>query len=142
MPIHCHTWAYITCLEIPAENCQWKGTSFYPITDLYFNWEPTNITKINKYNKKTEQYFYNEDKYKQVHSQIKVHNEHLKNITKIGKYKKLNYKVSKNKHTTNEDKNNQIHSQIKIHKEYLKNINKIEKYKKLNMTEHKTHENY
>ena len=31
-----------------------------------------NITKINKYNKKTEQHFYNEDKNKQVHSQIKT----------------------------------------------------------------------
>ena len=56
-----------------------------------------NITKINKYNTKTEQYFYNEDKKKnkQVYSQIKIH---LKNITKIDKYKELNYKVSKNTH--------------------------------------------
>ena len=46
------------------------------------------ITKINKYYKKTEQHFYNEDKSKQVHSQIKIHNEHLKNITKNDKYKK------------------------------------------------------
>ena len=30
-----------------------------------------NITKINKYNEKTEQYFYNENKNKQVHSQSK-----------------------------------------------------------------------
>ena len=61
-----------------------------------------NITKINKYNKETEQHFYNEDKKnKQVYSQIKIH---FKNITKIGKYKKLNYKGSKNKHTTAEDK--------------------------------------
>ena len=30
---------------------------------------------------------------------------HLKNTTKTGKYKKLNYKVSKNKHTADEDKN-------------------------------------
>ena len=29
-----------------------------------------------------------EDKNKQIHSQIKIHNEHLKNITKIDKYKK------------------------------------------------------
>ena len=21
MPIHCHAWVYITCWEIPAENC-------------------------------------------------------------------------------------------------------------------------
>ena len=30
----------------------------------------------------------NEDKNKQIHKQIKIHNEHLKNITKIDKYKK------------------------------------------------------
>ena len=52
-----------------------------------------NITKINNYThthtkEKTEQHFYNEDKSKQVHSQIKVHPEHLKNITKIETYKK------------------------------------------------------
>ena len=29
-----------------------------------------------------------EDKNKQIHSQIKIHNEHFKNITKIEKYKK------------------------------------------------------
>ena len=51
--------------------------------------------------------------------------------------KKLNYKVSKNKHTTDEEKNNQIYAKIKIHNDHLKNINKIEKYKNLNMTEHK-----
>ena len=67
----------------------------------------------------------------------------MKNITKIGKNKILNYKVTKNKHTIDEDKNNQIHSQIKIHNEHLKNIkiegkNKIQKFNKLNMTEHKT----
>ena len=39
----------------------------------------------NKYKKKTEQHFYNEDKNKQVHQQFKIHNEHLKNITKINK---------------------------------------------------------
>ena len=100
-----------------------------------------NVTKTNKYNKRTGQHFYNEDKNKQLHSQIKIHNEHLKSITKIDEYKKLNYKVSNNKHTTDEDKNNQIHSQIKIHNEHLKNINQIEKYKKLNMTEHKTEMN-
>ena len=35
--------------------------------------------------KKTEQHFYNEDKSKQVHSQIKIH---FKNINKIEKYEK------------------------------------------------------
>ena len=47
-----------------------------------------NITKINKYNKKTERHFYNEDINKQVYSLIKIHHEHLKNITKTKKYKK------------------------------------------------------
>ena len=51
-----------------------------------------------------------------VHLQIKIHNEHLKSINKIEKYKKLNM----TKHKTD------------------MNITKIEKYKKLNMTEHKT----
>ena len=60
---------------------------------------------------------------------------HLKNITKIEKYKNhLKYKVSKNKHTTDKDKNNQIHSLIKMH---LNSINKIGKCKKQSMTEHK-----
>ena len=45
-------------------------------------------------------------KNKQVYSQIKIH---LNNITKIRKYKKPNYKVSKNKHTTDEDKNTLAH---------------------------------
>ena len=31
-----------------------------------------------------------EDKNKQIHPQIKIHNEDLKDITKIEKYKKLN----------------------------------------------------
>ena len=52
--------------------------------------------------------------------------------------KKLNYNVSKNKHTNDKDKNNQIHSQIKILNEHLKNVNKIEKYKIMNMTKDKT----
>ena len=54
-----------------------------------------NITKINKYNKKTEQYFYNEDKIKQAHSHIETHDEYLKNITEIGKYKKRNSKYQR-----------------------------------------------
>ena len=76
-----------------------------------------NITKINKYNKRTEQHFYNEDK-KQVHSQIKIH---LKNITKISKHKNLNYKVSRNKHTTDEDKNTKITKIDKYEKQQQKN---------------------
>ena len=52
MPIQSHAWVYVTSPEIPAESYQWKGISFYTITDTYFNREPMNITKINKYNKK------------------------------------------------------------------------------------------
>ena len=46
------------------------------------------ITKTNKYNKKNQHQYYNEDKNKQVHLQVKIHNEHLKNIIEISKYKK------------------------------------------------------
>ena len=56
------------------------------------------ITKISKYNKKTEQHFYNEDKNKQVHSQIKIHKEHLKNTNKIEKYKKTEHDGTQNRH--------------------------------------------
>ena len=83
-------------------------------------------------NCQSEQHFHNEDKNKQVHSQIKIH---WKNILKLKDTKKPKYKVSKNKHTTDEDKSSQIHSQIKIH---LMNVTQIGKYKTLNMTEHKT----
>ena len=44
-----------------------------------------NNYKVSKNNEHTT----NEDKKKHIHSQIKIHNEHLKNITKIDKYKKL-----------------------------------------------------
>ena len=59
---------------------------------------------------KTNRYTTRENKNKQVQSQIKIHDEHLKNITKIGKYKKA---VSNNGHRTDEDKNKQIHYHIK-----------------------------
>ena len=84
----------------------------------------------NKY-KRAEQHFCNEDKNK-VHSQIKMH---LENITKIKKHKKhLQYKVSKNKHTTSKESYN-LSDQDNQH---LNSINKISKYRKLNMAEHKT----
>ena len=44
--------------------------------------ENNNNCKVSK-NKHTT----NEDKNNQIHSQIKIHNEHLKNINKIEKYK-------------------------------------------------------
>ena len=62
------------------------------------------LLKLTNTIEKTKQHFYNEDKNKQVNSQIRIHREHLKNITKIEKYKKLKYRLSKNKQTTNKDK--------------------------------------
>ena len=50
-----------------------------------------NSFQPNKY-KKTEQCSYNEDKNKQVHSQIMMH---LKNITNIEKYKKTEVQTMK-----------------------------------------------
>ena len=44
-----------------------------------------NSYKVSKNEHKT-----NEDKNKQIHSQIKIQNEHLKNITKLTNTKKLN----------------------------------------------------
>ena len=45
--------------------------------------------KLNKRNikQKNEQHLSKEVKNKQIHSQIKIHSEHLKNINKIEKYK-------------------------------------------------------
>ena len=45
---------------------------------------------INNYKVPKNEQTTNEDKNKQLHSQIKIHNEHLKNITKIDKVKQLN----------------------------------------------------
>ena len=124
LPIHCHAWI---CLYNATLECASPANTFRQKTA-----NEKNFLSIQQ-NQKTEQHFYNEDKNKKVPFQIKMH---LKNITKIEKYKNHpKYKVSKNKHTTDKDKNNQIHSQIKIH---LNSINEIGKYKKLNMTEHKT----
>ena len=69
------------------------------------------ITITTKYKHTTDN-----DKNKQIHSQIKIHNEHLKNINKIEKYKKLNMKKQKTE----------------------MNITKLTNAKKLNMAEHKT----
>ena len=46
MPIHCHAWVYIIFYEILIENCQWKETPFYSITDLYFNQEPIRLQHV------------------------------------------------------------------------------------------------
>ena len=53
---------------------------------------------------------------------------HLKNITKIEKYKENWSTKYQRINTTDEDQNKQVYSQIKIH---LKNITKIEKYRKI-----------
>ena len=53
--------------------------------------KPNNMTaNNNNYKISKNKYTTDEDKNKQIHSQIKMHNEHLKNINKIEKYKKLN----------------------------------------------------
>ena len=41
----------------------------------------------NNYKVSKSEYRTNEDKNKQIYSQVKIQNEHLKNITKIDKYK-------------------------------------------------------
>ena len=46
MPIHCHAWVYIIFYEILIENCQWKETPFYSVTDLYFNQEPIRLQQV------------------------------------------------------------------------------------------------
>ena len=48
------------------------------------------VTNTNNYKVSKNKHITDEDKNKQIHSQIKIHNEHLKNIHKIEKYKKLN----------------------------------------------------
>ena len=101
LPIHCRAW---TCLSNATLDCTSPAKRFSPKT--------VNEKKLLSTQQilKTEQHFYNEDKNKQVHSQIKIHNEQLKNITKIVKYKKnWTKKVSKNEHRTDEDKKKQIH---------------------------------
>ena len=44
----------------------------------------------NSYKVSKNEHTTNEDKNKQIHSQIKIYNEHLKNITKTDNYKKKN----------------------------------------------------
>ena len=46
------------------------------------------VAIINNYKESKNEHTTNENKNKQIHSQIKIHNEHLKNITKIDKIKK------------------------------------------------------
>ena len=97
-----------------------------------------NITKINKYNKKLNSTSTTKIKTNKYTRRLRYIIYTWRTLLKLAKYKKLNYELSKNKHTTDEDKNNEIQLQFKIHQEHLKNVNKIKKYKKLNMTEHKT----
>ena len=47
------------------------------------------VANNNNYKVSKNKHTADEDKNKQIHLQIKIHNEHLKNITKIEKYKKL-----------------------------------------------------
>ena len=117
MPIHCHAWTWrsnatLECTS-PAKRFTPKTVNekkFLSTQSLAFiliiNWWA--LPKLTNTIKKTDQNFYNEDKNKQVHSQIKIHHEHLKNINKIEKYKKMN----RTEHKTG------------------MNITKIDKYKK------------
>ena len=96
-----------------------------------------NITKIEKYKKLKHKVSKNkhttdEDKNNQIHLQIKIHNEHLMNITRIGKYRKLNMNITKiGKYEKN---------WTAVLWWSTKHMN-ITKYKKLKMTEHKTNMN-
>ena len=57
----------------------------------------------------------NEDKNKQTHSQIMIHNKHLKNITRIDKYKKPLNNTSATEHKT-EDNYTLVNQAINIRK--------------------------
>ena len=57
----------------------------------------------------------NEDKKKQAHSQIMIHNKHLKNITRIDKYKKPLNNTSATEHKT-EDNYTLVNQAINIRK--------------------------
>ena len=111
LPIHCHAW---TCLSIIMLECTSPAKWFPPKTEKKRKEMPKRNSFLpNKYKKwiallrrstkqiwtlqklantekpKTEQHFYSKDKNNQVHSQIKIHKEHLKNITKIDNHKKM-----------------------------------------------------
>ena len=47
------------------------------------------VTNKNNYKVSKNKHTTDEDKNKQIHTHIKIHKEHLKNITKIKKYRKL-----------------------------------------------------
>ena len=54
----------------------------------------------NNYKVSKNEHTTNEDKNNQIHSKIKIHNEHLKNITKIDKCKKYLNSTSTTGHKT------------------------------------------
>ena len=89
-----------------------------------------NITKINKYNKETEQHFYNEDK----KTSKCTHRLRYTSRTLLKLANTKNW-TTKDQRINTQPLKTKVHLQIKIQ---LRNINKIEKYKKLNMMEHKT----
>ena len=110
LPVHCHAW---TCLSTVTLECALPAKRFppqtvnekeYPTQSLSFILTENQWTLLKLTNtiKNLTALLQQRQKNKRAQSQIKIH---LKNTTKIGKYKKLNYKVSKNNHTTNEDKN-------------------------------------
>ena len=98
------------------------------------------IANNNNYKISKNKHTTNEDKNNQIHSQIKIHNKHLKNDNKIEKYKKLNmteHKVDMNITKTDKHKIKLSSTSMTEHKTDM-NISTFEKYKKLNMEKRKT----
>ena len=70
------------------ENSQLKEIPFQPMTDFCLTKNQSDYSMVLNYEVSKNEHITNEDKNKQIHSQIKIHNKHLKNITRIDKYKK------------------------------------------------------
>ena len=81
--------------------------------------QPTNqndmVAISNNYNVSKNQHTTNEDKNKQIHLQIKIHNEHLNSITKIAKYEKKLNSTYTARHKT-EHNYTLVNQAINIHK--------------------------
>ena len=114
LPIHCHAWTCLSIVTLEYKSsanekwvciiCEWKEILFYPT-----NTKKNNKKNLNKRNikQKNEQHLSKEVKNKQIHSQIKIHSEHLKNINKIEKYKNTELQ-SVNEWTHNQWRQKQI----------------------------------
>ena len=127
---HAWTCLFIVTFEctsptkrFPPKTAKWKEIPSNPTNTKKLNSAPTTKTKTNKYTrrlwctwrtlltlKNTKKLKYklwknkhtnDKDKNNQIHSQIKIHNEHLNNINNIDKYKKLNmmeHKTDRHEH--------------------------------------------